>query len=110
MATIGIIPYLPVPNHLVCLPNKLFEYMAAGVAVIASDFPHYRKVVESSNSGLLVNPERPQSLANAMLTLLEDSSLTKEMGSNGKKAFTKTYNWNSEEEKLLAFYKKLLKK
>lgn len=110
MTKIGIIPYLPVPNHLVCLPNKLFEYMAAGVAVIASDFPHYRKVVESSNSGLLVNPERPQSLANAMLTLLEDSSLTKQMGSNGKKAFTETYNWNSEEERLLAFYKKLLKK
>ena len=57
-ASIGIIPYLPVPNHLVCLPNKLFEYMAAGVAVIASDFPHYRKVVDSSQSGLLVNPER----------------------------------------------------
>ncbi|WP_226529269.1 glycosyltransferase family 4 protein [Metabacillus niabensis] len=109
-ATIGIIPYLPVPNHLVCLPNKLFEYMAAGVAVIASDFPHYRKVVESSNSGLLVNPERPQSISKAMLTLLENESLAKEMGGNGEVAFLNTYNWRSEEEKLFSFYKKLLKK
>ena len=109
-ATIGIIPYLPVPNHLVCLPNKLFEYMAAGVAVIASDFPHYRKVVESSNSGLLVNPERPQSISKAMLTLLENESLAKEMGKNGEVAFSNTYNWGSEEEKLFSFYEKLLKK
>ncbi|WP_026559746.1 glycosyltransferase family 4 protein [Bacillus sp. J37] len=109
-ATIGIIPYLPVPNHLVCLPNKLFEYMAAGVAVIASDFPHYRKVVESSNSGLLVNPERPQSISKAMLTLLENESLAKEMGENGEVAFSNTYNWGSEEEKLFSFYEKLLKK
>ncbi|MGM0876442.1 MAG: glycosyltransferase family 4 protein [Bacillota bacterium] len=109
-ASIGIIPYLPVPNHLVCLPNKLFEYMAAGVAVIASDFSHYRKVVESANSGLLINPERPQSISKAILTLLEDPGLTKEMGDNGKVAFTNTYNWNSEKIKLLAFYKKILKK
>ncbi|PMC36608.1 hypothetical protein CJ195_14330 [Bacillus sp. UMB0899] len=109
-ATIGIIPYLPVPNHLVCLPNKLFEYMAAGVAVIASDFPHYRKVVESSNSGLLVNPERPQSISKAMITLLENSNLAKEMGGNGEVAFSNKYNWKSEEKKLFSFYQKLLKK
>lgn len=109
-ASIGIIPYLPVPNHLVCLPNKLFEYMAAGVAVIASDFPHYRKVVDSSQSGLLVNPERPQSISKAMLELLENPVLTKEMGENGMEAFNLAYNWNSEEEKLFAFYKQLLGK
>lgn len=109
-AAIGIIPYLPVPNHLVCLPNKLFEYMAAGVAVIASDFPHYRRVVESANSGLLMNPERPHSIAKAMITLLEDKDLTREMGENGMTAFKETYNWNSEERKLLSFYRKVLKK
>lgn len=108
-ASIGIIPYLPVPNHLVCLPNKLFEYMAAGVAVIASDFPHYRKVVESSNSGLMINPERPQSIAKAILTLLEDPEQVRELGESGKEAFAEKYNWDIEEKKLLAFYKKLLK-
>ncbi|WP_299094707.1 glycosyltransferase family 4 protein [uncultured Metabacillus sp.] len=109
-ASIGIIPYLPVPNHLVCLPNKLFEYMAAGVAVIASDFPHYRKVVESANSGLLVDPENPQSISRAIITLLEDQQVTKKMGDNGRVAFNKTYNWNSEEKKLLTFYNVILKK
>lgn len=109
-ASIGIIPYLPVPNHLVCLPNKLFEYMAAGVAVISSDFPHYRKVVETSSSGLLIDPESPQSIAKAMISLLDDATLTDEMGKNGRVAFETKYNWNSEEEKLVAFYRKILTK
>lgn len=109
-ASIGIIPYLPVPNHLVCLPNKLFEYMAAGVAVISSDFPHYRKVVETSSSGLLIDPEIPQSIAKAMISLLDDATLTDEMGKNGRVAFETKYNWNSEEEKLVAFYRKILTK
>ncbi|MFS0879513.1 glycosyltransferase family 4 protein [Metabacillus niabensis] len=109
-ASIGIIPYLPVPNHLVCLPNKLFEYMAAGVAVISSDFPHYRKVVESSSSGLLIDPESPQSIATAMISLLDDATLTDEMGQNGRVAFETKYNWNSEEKKLVAFYRKILTK
>ncbi|WP_226670834.1 glycosyltransferase family 4 protein [Metabacillus litoralis] len=108
-ASIGIIPYLPVPNHLVCLPNKLFEYMAAGVAVIASDFPHYRKVVDTSNSGVMINPERPQSIAKAILALLENPEMINELGQSGKAAFSTKYNWNLEEEKLLAFYKRFLK-
>ncbi|WP_273124359.1 glycosyltransferase family 4 protein [Bacillus weihaiensis] len=107
-ASIGIIPYLPVPNHLVCLPNKLFEYMAAGVVVIASDFPHYRKVVEESNSGLLVNPEKPQSIARAIIELHDNPNLVKEMGQSGYKAFNDKFNWKHEEKKLLAFYKKIL--
>ncbi|WP_180850253.1 glycosyltransferase family 4 protein [Bacillus sp. UMB0893] len=107
-ASIGIIPYLPVPNHLVCLPNKLFEYMAAGVTTIASDFPHYRKVVEGAGSGLLVNPEKPQSIADAIVSLLKDPKKCNEIGVNGRKSFEKIYNWNTEEKKLLVFYRTFL--
>lgn len=108
-ASIGIIPYLPEPNHLVCLPNKLFEYMAAGVAILASDFPHYRRVVENSDSGLLIDPEKPESIAGALNELLDNPKMTKEFGINGRKSFETTYNWETEERKLVSFYKKLLK-
>lgn len=107
-ASIGVIPYLPVPNHLVCLPNKLFEYMAAGVTTIASDFPHYRKVVEGAGSGLLVNPEKPQSIADAIISLLKDPKKCNVIGVKGRKSFEKIYNWNTEEKKLLAFYRTFL--
>ena len=108
-ASIGVIPYLPEPNHLVCLPNKLFEYMAAGTAVVASDFPHYRKVVENSNSGRLVDPESPSAIAGALSALLEHPDQAENFGSNGRKSFETVYNWESEEKKLTAFYRKLLK-
>lgn len=109
-ASIGIIPYLPEPNHLVCLPNKLFEYMASGIAVIASDFPHYREVVENSDSGLLVNPEESKSIANGILQLLHNKERTREMQENGRKMFENTYNWEEEGIKLLHFYDRLLPK
>lgn len=108
-ASIGIIPYLPEPNHLVCLPNKLFEYMAAGVAILASDFPHYRKVVENSRSGLLIDPKKPESIADALNVLLDNPEKTKDFGVNGRMSFETTYNWETEEKKLVSFYKKLLK-
>lgn len=107
-AAIGVLPYLPVPNHLVALPNKLIEYMAAGNAVIASDFPHYRRIVETSRCGVLVNPEEPNDIASAMAQLLEHPDVTKKLGMQARQAFLTRYNWDYEEKKLIAFYKQLL--
>jgi glycosyltransferase involved in cell wall biosynthesis len=107
-ASIGIIPYLPVPNHLVCLPNKLFEYLAAGVVPVASHFAHYHKVIDESKSGLTINPTDPNSIKKAILELLENNEKTQKMAKNGYIAFNKFFNWEKEGEKLLSFYKKLL--
>ncbi|MBN8193769.1 glycosyltransferase family 4 protein [Bacillus sp. NTK074B] len=104
-SSLGVIPYLPVPNHLVCLPNKLFEYMAAGVPVIASDFPHYRKVVENAQVGILVDPEQPARIAEGILSLLTNQSSLGKYSINGKSSFDKTYNWEEEERKLVTFYR-----
>ncbi|WP_209121750.1 glycosyltransferase family 4 protein [Alkalihalobacillus sp. BA299] len=107
-SSVGVIPYLPVPNHLVCLPNKLFEYMASGNAVIASDFPHYREVVEESEGGVVVDPTNPDQIAKAIVQLLDDKEKLKETQRNAQTSFQSTYNWESEEKKLLAFYRQIL--
>lgn len=107
-ASIGIIPYLPVPNHLVCLPNKLFEYLAAGVVPVASHFSHYQKVMNIANSGVSIDPTDPISIKDAILSLLEDEEKIRTMSKNGYIAFHQLYNWEKEGEKLLSFYKKLL--
>lgn len=107
-ASIGIIPYLPEPNHLVCLPNKLFEYMASGIAVVASDFPHYREVIENSGAGQLIDPTKPESIAEGILKLMENQSQTVLKQQKGKAMFRDVYNWEQEEKKLLKFYKELI--
>ncbi|WP_347548779.1 glycosyltransferase family 4 protein [Pseudalkalibacillus hwajinpoensis] len=109
-SAIGILPYLPYPNHLVALPNKLFEYMAANNAIIASDFPHYARVITDSNGGMVINPEDPKDIAAKITQLLSIPEETRELGKNARKAFENKYNWSCEEKKLLGFYRSLLQR
>jgi len=104
----GLVLFHPAPNHLDAQPNKMFEYMAAGIPVIASDFPLWRKIVDGAGCGLLVNPMDPAAIAEAMQWLLDHPDEAEAMGQRGRKAVESTYNWAPESEKLLALYKRLL--
>lgn len=105
---IGMICYLPEPNHINAYPNKLFEYMSAGLPVIASDFPLWREIVEGNRCGICVNPTSPQEIARAVNQLISDNEAAANMGENGKRAVLTTYNWNSEEKKLLNLYAEII--
>lgn len=107
-SAIGIVTYLPYPNNLSCLPNKMFEYMATKTAVIASDFPLYRDVVYSSDAGSLVNPEDSDDIANKIIYLLKNNELIDEKSNNGYKAVKNKYNWDIEKQKLFDIYNNLL--
>ncbi len=100
----GLVTYLPEENHISAQPNKLFEYMAAGVPVIASDFPLWKTIVEGNNCGFCVDPENPKAIATALTTILSDDGLAKAMGENGRMAVEGIYNWTSQEKKLLQIY------
>ncbi|KZN98026.1 MULTISPECIES: glycosyltransferase family 4 protein [Aeribacillus] len=109
-ASIGIIPYLPVPNHLVCLPNKIFEYLAGGVIPIASNFPHYDRVLKKAGSGRAVDPENPKEIADAILFFLQcGQDQLNQMRERGRNEFLKSFNWKSEGNKLLDFYQSFQK-
>ena len=103
-ANVGIVTFLPTPNNLSCLPNKLFEYMQLCLPVIASNFPHYADIIGKSNCGLLVDPSDPNSIALGIIKLLSDPDLSKKMGNNGRRAVDNEYNWENESNKLLNFY------
>ncbi len=108
-ADVGIICFMPEPNHIKAMPNKLFEYMAAGLPVIASNFPLWKEIVECNKCGICVDPLEPMEIAKAIKYLMEHPRVRKEMGENGRAAVLEKLNWEKETEKLLALYEVLLK-
>jgi glycosyltransferase involved in cell wall biosynthesis len=104
---LGLVVLHPEDNFVVSQPVKLFEYMAAGIPVVLSDFPLWRSMIEEEGCGLLVDPLDPAAIANAMTYLLTHDDEAKTMGQRGRAAVEKRFNWDAEERKLLAFYSQL---
>ena len=90
-------------NHYSASSNKLFEYMMAHVPVISCDFPEIKKVVEETNTGLVVDSHKASEIANAVNQLVKDTSLRNQLSENTKQA-KEIYNWNNEKSKLLEVY------
>src|SRR3546814_18232125 len=88
-ARAGLVLLHPTNNYLVIRPNKLFEYMAAGLPVIASDFGHWREVVEPAGCGILVNPTDtralPREIAHPIAHPEEDAAKGRRGPAEGRK-------------------------
>ena len=107
-ADAGIVCFLPEPNHVNAGPTKLFEYMACGLPVVASDFPMWREVIVGNDCGLCVDPADPDAIAAALTRLADDPVRRRAMGENGRRAVHRLYNWEAEAERLLEAYARLL--
>jgi glycosyltransferase involved in cell wall biosynthesis len=103
----GLVTFLPSPNHIDAQPNKMFEYMSAGVPVIGSHFPLWKHIIEGNQCGLCVDPLDPKAIAEAIDYLVNHPIEAEQMGRNGQKAVQDRYNWGIEEQKLLEFYNSL---
>ncbi len=105
----GIVTFHPEPNHINAQPNKIFEYMAAGLPIITSDFPLWKSIVTKHHAGICANPLVPKEIADAVNVLLENDQQSIQMGKNGQKAVREVFNWKQEEEKLINLYEQILK-
>ena len=101
---IGVVTLLPTPSYVESLPIKMFEYMLAGIPVLASDFELWRPIISGNDCGMLVNPEDSQQIAEACAKLLNDDTWARTLGENGRRAVLEKYNWEQEQLRLLAFY------
>lgn len=104
---VGIIIPNPIERYLTNYPVKMFEYMAAGLPVIASKLGVSAEFVEECRGGILVDPTDPQDIANAIQWLFDHPEEAKEMGIRGREMVFTKYNWRIESEKLLELYSRL---
>jgi len=91
-------------NDYTGLPNKLFEFMAAGLCVIASDFPEMAAVVKETDCGWLVDPTDIAKVAQAIRAAFAADSRCRERGEAGRRAVQDRYNWTVAAVGLLSVY------
>ena len=95
-------------NHQLTTPNKLFEAMAAGVAVVASDLPGMAPIVRETGCGLVCDPTDPAAIAAALRTILAAPAAERAaFGERGLAAVRTTYNWEAQMAILLGVYERL---
>lgn len=103
----GYVPYREVPNYIgamdVCVashqgetnqasPVKLFDYMASGRPIVASDIDVVREIIDESGCAILTPPGNSEDLARGILTLIEDRKLRIDMAESGRKYAVEHYD------------------
>jgi glycosyltransferase involved in cell wall biosynthesis len=94
-------------NHLRARPNKVFEYIMAGVPVVASDFPPLRKAIVENQVGLVVDVEDIDDIVEKVKTLLSDRELYGAMVANCQKT-ARQYCWEVDEGVLMPAISRIL--
>jgi glycosyltransferase involved in cell wall biosynthesis len=90
------------------LPIKLFEYMAAGLPVICSDFPAWREIVQQADCGIIVDDGDSVSIRNAYQWMISNPTKASHMGQRGLEAVREKYSWDGEAAKLRSIYHEVL--
>ncbi len=106
-ADVGVVLIQPVcRSYRLALPNKLFEYLHAGIPVVGSDLPEIARIIREYGVGEVVNPDDPASIAEGIARLLEDPVRYACARDNTARVVA-AYNWKQESARLVALYRQL---
>ncbi len=100
-ADVGIVPHYACKHWNTTIPNKLFDYMAAGKPVIVSDASPTARIVHETGCGLVYPSHDARALADA-IRQMRDPNLRRFLGQNGYSAVQRRYNWQNDEAVLIA--------
>ena len=104
----GLVVLQPSPDFETSWPVKMFEYMAAGRAVVASHFPLWREIIDDAQCGMIVDPTDVSAIAGALQELVNDPDRARTLGANGRRAIAERYAWHHDAERLLEAYARVL--
>ncbi|HEY6953603.1 MAG TPA: glycosyltransferase [Flavisolibacter sp.] len=94
-------------NNYYSLGNRFFDYIHAGIPQVCVDYPAYKAINDEFEIAVLISDLTPQSIANAINSLLSNVALQDKLRDNCRKARL-VYNWQNEEKKLVQFYQRIL--
>ncbi|MBC1501873.1 glycosyltransferase family 4 protein [Listeria weihenstephanensis] len=100
---IGLCLLHPIPNYLESFATKIFEYMAAQIPMIVSDFPSWKSLLDENECGMVVNPLDIDEIKSQICILMNPLERNR-LGKNGRFKYEQKYNWDVEGKKLLDFY------
>jgi len=104
-ADVGVVPYAPcTPGNYYASPNKLFEYMMAGLAVAVSNLPFLEKIVRDHDLGVVFDPADPRHVAEQLNALVGNPARLRACRKNAARVARERYHWEHEGEKLIALY------
>ncbi len=107
-ADVVTLPYPPLPQELWFSPLKLYEYMAAGCAIVASASGQIVDVVQDGETGLLVPPGEVDALATAVLSLLQDPARRLALGEKARATTVAHHSWDAQIKRLTAVYEQVM--
>jgi glycosyltransferase involved in cell wall biosynthesis len=107
-AQIGLVLRMNRPNIVAATPNKIFNYMARGIPVLADDYPGLRDIIEKYKCGILVDGSNLDNYINAIQYLIDHPDEAQTMGQRGKEAVLNTISWEKQGQMLLSIYDELL--
>ena len=94
-------------NYRFSLPNKLFDYISAGIPVIAGNLQEVKKIIEENKCGITIPDISPSEISKAIIRLRDNHLLLNKLKQNAVNASEKL-SWEKESIKVIVFYKKLL--
>ena len=99
----GLAILKPIGNYVNSYPTKIFEYMAVGLPVVASNFSLYKEIVEDNDIGWCVDPNSPTDIADVLIEIINIKIIEKISYRAVKQS--SNYSWKNEEKKLLMLYR-----
>lgn len=109
-ADLGLMLLQPVPAYSYAGENtlKLFEYMWCGLPVVSSDFPNLKRIIETAQCGICLDPCNAEMAASAIADLLDKPDVCRKMGTNGRNAVLQAYNWPAAWKVVSQVYRNVL--
>ena len=97
---IGVLPFIPVTQNInYTSPNKLFDYAMGGLAIVSSELPFMKMIIEENSMGTIFPRIDPESIAATLNAMIADTEKLKAYKKNARKAAEENYYWEKQFEK-----------